>query len=205
MFFYFLFIKNNWKVHAFSLSDNWKCLSCNYLKDKQLKAHKPNNCFWVWEKEKKIQRKSTVNPSPLGRLLPEMHPPLTLRWSLLIPFSSILKHFCSILRNRASKIRSICFLCSSKSKYPSSDSMAVWRIITQSYLKYASIQLTRNYSQVCLATSLTHVVKQTKLSSFDIPHSDISRKSSKLFENVRLFATSAQVHSFIFFSTVSAF
>ena len=52
-FFYFLFIKNNWKVHAFSLSDNWKCLSCNYLKDKQLKAHKPNNCFWVWEKEKK--------------------------------------------------------------------------------------------------------------------------------------------------------
>ncbi|CDY31393.1 BnaA07g03280D [Brassica napus] len=70
--------------------------------------------------------------------------------------------------------------------------MAVWRIITRSYLKYASTQLTRNYTQSCLATSLTHVVKQTKLSSFDIPHSDISRKPSKLFDNVRLFATSAQ-------------
>ncbi|KAJ0254393.1 hypothetical protein HA466_0108890 [Hirschfeldia incana] len=67
--------------------------------------------------------------------------------------------------------------------------MAVWRIITRSYLKYASTQLTRNYSQVCLATSL---VKQTKLSSFDIPNSDISRRPSKLFETVRLFATSAQ-------------
>ncbi|KAL0702600.1 hypothetical protein Bca4012_058722 [Brassica carinata] len=70
--------------------------------------------------------------------------------------------------------------------------MAVWRIITRSYLKYASTQLTRNYSQVCLATSLTHAVKQTKLSSFGIPISDISRKPSKLFDTVRLFATSAQ-------------
>ncbi|CAH8387207.1 unnamed protein product [Eruca vesicaria subsp. sativa] len=65
--------------------------------------------------------------------------------------------------------------------------MAVRRIITRSY---ASTQLTRNYNQPCLATSLTHAaVKQTKLSSFDIPHSDIS---SRIFDNVRLFATSAQ-------------
>ncbi|CAH8296925.1 unnamed protein product [Eruca vesicaria subsp. sativa] len=70
--------------------------------------------------------------------------------------------------------------------------MAVWRIITQSYIKYASTQLSRNYSQVCLATSLTHAVKQTKLSSFDIPHSDISIKPSRIFDNVRLFATSTQ-------------
>uniref|UniRef100_A0A1J3DZ41 Translation initiation factor IF-3 n=1 Tax=Noccaea caerulescens TaxID=107243 RepID=A0A1J3DZ41_NOCCA len=71
--------------------------------------------------------------------------------------------------------------------------MAVWRIISRSYLKYASKQLTRNYSQVCLATSLTNAFKHTKLSSFDIPHSDICRRpSSHLFENVRSLATSAQ-------------
>ncbi|ESQ50822.1 hypothetical protein EUTSA_v10022629mg [Eutrema salsugineum] len=70
--------------------------------------------------------------------------------------------------------------------------MAFWRMISRSYLKYTSNQLTRNYSQVCLATSLTHAVKQTKLCSFDIPNSDICRKPSKVFENVRFLATSAQ-------------
>ncbi|CAA7021971.1 unnamed protein product [Microthlaspi erraticum] len=65
--------------------------------------------------------------------------------------------------------------------------------LSRSYLKYASKQLTRNYSQVCLATSLSNAVKQTKLSSFDIPNSYICRRpSSHFFENVRSLATSAQ-------------
>lgn len=71
--------------------------------------------------------------------------------------------------------------------------MAIWRIINRSYLKYASNQLTRNYyTQVCLASS-THVVKQTtKLSSFDIPNSDICTRPSNIFQNLRFLATSAQ-------------
>ncbi|VVB03772.1 unnamed protein product [Arabis nemorensis] len=68
--------------------------------------------------------------------------------------------------------------------------MAVWRVISRSYLKYASNQLSRSYS---LATSFTHVVKQTKLSSFDLPNSDICTRPSHIFDNVRLLATSAQV------------
>lgn len=72
-------------------------------------------------------------------------------------------------------------------------SMALWRIINRSYLKYASNQLTRNYyTQVCLAS--THVVKETtKLSSFDIPNSDICTRPSNIFLNLRFLATSAQV------------
>ncbi|VVA99324.1 unnamed protein product [Arabis nemorensis] len=63
--------------------------------------------------------------------------------------------------------------------------MAVWRVISRSYLN----QLTRSYS---LATSLTHVVKQTKLFSFDIPNSDICTRPSHIFGNARFLATSAQ-------------
>ncbi|KFK40080.1 hypothetical protein AALP_AA3G327800 [Arabis alpina] len=71
--------------------------------------------------------------------------------------------------------------------------MAVWRVISRSYIKYASNHFTRSYSQACLTTSFTHVVKQTKLCSFEIPNSDICKRSSQIFDNVRFLATSAQV------------
>ncbi|CAN8271314.1 unnamed protein product [Cochlearia groenlandica] len=74
--------------------------------------------------------------------------------------------------------------------------MAVWRIISRSsYLKYASKQLTRRYTQACLSTSLTHAAKQTKLCSFDIPISDITTNPFRIFDNVRFLATSAQTRN----------
>ncbi|KAL1219441.1 Translation initiation factor IF3-1 [Cardamine amara subsp. amara] len=73
--------------------------------------------------------------------------------------------------------------------------MAIWRIIIRSsYLKHASNQLTRNYSKASLATSLTHVVKKTKLSSFHSPNPNICTRtpSNNIFQNLRFLATSAQ-------------
>lgn len=147
---------------------------------------KPNKLLFLRRQNSNRNNQTDVEPFPLFT-------------AVETPFTSVLttkSNLCcgSKFRLSDSQLGNLSSICS----------MAVWRIINRSYLKYASNQLTRrSYTQVCIAsTSLTHTVKQTtNLSFFDIPNSDICTRPSNIFQNLRFLATSAQV-LLILFSTV---